>query len=98
MIKAEVFETVDVDYKGGRIECACGWTHDLGDGFNIFKITTCPNCDKTITTRIQNKVSYWDKSRRKMRHDVGDNRYFVLSNGIHVRYFVGHINTHYTRR
>jgi len=84
MQKAEITETKDLNYKAGYIECACGWRKELGDGFNGYHIANCPNCTAALTTRNQRKVIFGENKR--LTAEIGENWYFVLSNGIHVRY------------
>lgn len=93
---ASITTTVDTNYKGGFIRCEeCGWSHTLGDGFNQHYLESCPNCDDSITTRIQDKVVYNDKQHSGLRADLGNNHYFAMSNGVHVRYKLGYICSHY---
>lgn len=77
---AYVMHIVDTNYKKGKVQCSCGWEKTLGDGFNEYYITSCPNCDKTITTREQTKVELSDEVL------FGRFIYFVLSNGLHIQY------------
>jgi hypothetical protein len=93
METAKVIKTDDLDYKKGFVQCACGWRKELGDGFNGYHIATCPKCDPTITIRHQERVVWGTKTG--MNVEIGDNQYFVLSNGIHVRY-AANIRERYT--
>jgi len=86
MDTAELVKTVDLNYKGGYVECACGWRKDLGDGFNGYHIANCPACTPGLRTRIQRKVIYWDKKRHSLRADIGQNVYFNIKGSITVRY------------
>lgn len=94
MERAEVTK-YDLGYRGGFINCACGWKHDLGDGFNGYHIANCPQCTPELHTHSQRKVMYNDKIHPRLRVDIGDNRYFVLSNGLNVRYAALHIQSYY---
>jgi hypothetical protein len=92
MEKANIHKTIDTNYKGGKVICKCGWEHPLGDGFNVYHIDNCPNCTPELKTRAQRKVTYW--GGKNMTADIGENIYFVLSNGINIRYsFVGTSHT-----
>jgi len=92
MQKAEVTETVDLKYKAGYIQCACGWRKELGDGFNGYHIANCPSCTSGLATRDQRKVTFGQ--RNNLTVEIGRNIYFVLSNGIHVRYSANVISRH----
>lgn len=85
-MQAQIYKTVDTNYKKGLVKCRCGYFKELGDGFNRYFIESCPKCDKGVQTRDQRKVIYYDSGRGSLRADIGSNVYFVLSNGIHVRY------------
>lgn len=84
MSKAIVTKTVDLHWKGGYVECACGWRKELGNGFNGYHIASCPACAPSIETRDQRKVVFGE--RGKLTAEIGHNLYFALSNGIHIRY------------
>lgn len=84
MKRAEIIKHVDLKYKNGYVECACGWHKDLGDGFNGYHIDVCPACTQQLEVRHQRRVIY--NGTDDMQADVGDNVYFALSNGINVRY------------
>lgn len=85
--QAEIIKTNDLNYNQGYVMCNCGWVQKLGDGFNGYHISSCPNCDKTIDIRNQRKVIYGDgENKQNMSVDIGENWYFVLTNGINVRY------------
>jgi len=87
MKNANVSETVDLKYKSGYVKCLnCNWRKELGDGFNGYLIDSCPNCTPELETHYQRKVMYNDKVHRPLTVEIGTNIYFVLSNGIHVRY------------
>lgn len=95
MRMAELIKTVDLAYKDGYVQCACGWRKDLGDGFNGYHIAQCPTCDPTLHTWIQRVVIYWDKDRRTSRADIGDNRYFTIKGSITVQFSANNITTHW---
>ena len=95
MQTAEVTHTDDLGYKDGFVACACGWRHELGDGFNGYHIASCPSCTPTLNTLLQRKVIYNDKQHPKLRADIGSNYYFVLSNGIQIRYKTAGIVSHF---
>lgn len=84
MKTAEVLETKDMNYKNGYVECACGWRHEFRDGFNGHHIASCPFCDLKLDIREQRKVTYG--RRNNLTVEIGKHWYFVMSNGIHVRY------------
>jgi len=95
MERAKIYKSVDTNYKGGFVECKCGYHKDFGDGFNQYHIENCPECTPELKTRTQETVQYWDKDRRMMRVDKGENIYFVIDNGINVRYKAENIVTSY---
>lgn len=96
MQHAQVVSTEDLLYKGGFVHCdACNWHHELGDGFNGYHVNACPSCTPDLETRSQRKVVYNDKIHSGLRVDIGHNGYFVLSNGIHVRYETSGIQSHF---
>lgn len=80
MAISTVTHIVDTGYKNGKVECACGWTKTLGNGFNEYYIASCPNCDRQISTREQYKL--------ELSNEILYGRfiYFVLSNGLHIQY------------
>lgn len=84
MEQANINKTVDTKYKNGFVLCNCGYKKELGDGFNQHYIDNCPNCTAELTTINQRKVIYG--GNKCMTADIGTNIYFVISNGIHVRY------------
>jgi hypothetical protein len=85
MTDATVIETVDTKYKDGDVTCRkCGWSKHFGDGFNKYVIKTCPNCDTSVTLRIQNTVTTGRPGNYTISR--GTYRYFVMSNGIHVQF------------
>ncbi len=90
---SQVYKTVDTNYKDGFVQCDCGWKQSLGDGFNQYYIGSCPDCDPTISTRNQRKVTYGRPNNLTV--EIGDNIYFVLSNGIHVRFKKHIYETHH---
>ena len=65
---AKIVQSTDGDkdgYKNGWIKCqACGWSHDLGDGFLQTVIETCAKCDPTVSTHTQRKVIVSSKTGR----------------------------------
>lgn len=95
MKTAIIYKTIDKKYKDGEVVCVCGYKKTLGDGFNTYLIKNCPSCTPELETRIQRKVTYFDKVRRTLRADIGQNIYFVLSNGINIRYESNFITTHF---
>ena len=84
MDNAKVYKTDDLNYKNGFVKCKCGYNHPLGDGFNGYYIESCPDCTPTLKTRNQRKVIFG--KRNNLTVEIGKNIYFVLSNGIHIRY------------
>ena len=84
MKRTEITQTVDTGYKAGFVKCSCGYQKDLGDGFNQYHIDHCPECTPELETRSQRKVMYGSKNSYTV--DIGKPVYFVLSNGINVRY------------
>ncbi len=86
MKKAFINKIVDTNYKDGFVSCKCGYKKDLGDGFNQYHIDNCPSCTKELETRQQRKVVFYDEDEKRLKAEVGTNIYFVLSNGIHVRF------------
>lgn len=78
-----VTNTNDLNYKQGYVKCACGWSKELGDGFNGYHIDCCPNCDKTLATRTQNQVTIGPVRNTVTYYGVF--KYFVPSNGNNVR-------------
>lgn len=84
MERAAITETVDTNYKGGFVKCACGWFKEFGDGFNQYHIANCPACTPQLKTRDQRKVTTGRPGNLKV--EIGRHTYFVLDNGIHVRY------------
>lgn len=85
MNQAEVTETIDQNYKGGYVQCRCGWRKELGNGFNGYHIANCPLCTKKLQTRNQRKV-VTGNPQHGLDVSIGSHKYFVLSNGIHVQY------------
>lgn len=83
METAKVIKTIDWAYKNGFAQCQCGWRQYFENGFNEYHIERCPECSD-IEIRHQRKVTYG--SRNNYTVEIGDNYYFVLSNGIHVRF------------
>jgi len=81
---ANLLKTVDLKYRGGYVECACGWRKDLGDGFNGYHIDRCPSCSKKIHAWSQRKVVHGHKNNYTA--DIGKNVYFVINKCIHVRF------------
>jgi hypothetical protein len=84
MNAAQVYHTVDTNYKQGAAICDCGWHKKLGKGFNVYHFKSCPSCDEGITTRNQRKVITGTKENYTVT--LGEHIYFVLSNGIHIQY------------
>jgi hypothetical protein len=96
-MNAKVINTVDTNYKNGKVTCNCGWTQEFGDGFNQYEIESCPNCDSQITTRIQNTVTTGRSGNYKIQ--TGLFYYFAMDNGIHTQYKEPYIqNTSYRER
>lgn len=82
---AEVIETKDTGYKNGHVVCAgCKWYKEFGDGFNQHTIETCPNCDPTISTRVQEKLTTGSYGNFTVQE--GRFYYFAMSNGINCQY------------
>lgn len=94
--KSEVLETLDLKYKGGYVQCQCGYKKELGDGFNGYLIDGCPACEK-VKTLTREKVTYFDKRINNLVCEHGTHTYFILSNGIHVRYAAVVTNRTYPR-
>ncbi len=86
MKPAHVTAYIDKGYKGGTIDCACGWHKELGDGFNAYRIANCPQCTPELETRTQRKVVVG--SPRNLTVTLGNHVYFVLDgeHGIHVQF------------
>lgn len=82
--RSKVIRTEDVNYKQGKIICKCGWSKELGDGFNKHYIQSCPECDPNLTTRQQRKVI--TGKAKNYNVTLGRHMYFALSNGIQVQY------------
>ena len=80
---AKVTKTKDTNYKKGFIKCKCGWTDNLGDGFNQYWIKNCPKCTPSLETYEKRKVI--TGTPRNYTAEVGEHTYFVLSNGIHAQ-------------
>lgn len=96
MTKVKVIETIVEDgYPNGSLTCNnCGWVHHMGEGFKKHIIEHCPNCH-SVDYRIQKEVIYWDKTLDRGRKDSGENFYFILDNGLHIRYKTRNIHTTY---
>jgi hypothetical protein len=94
--QAVVTETIDTAYKAGSVTCACGWSKELGDGFNQHRIASCPGCDPEITTRNQERVTTGRLGNYKTT--TGRHIYFVLSNGLHIQHSRQVYNTQYSQR
>lgn len=86
MKKANIYKEINTNYENGFVECKCGNHKTLGDGFNQYFIENCPDCTPELETRNQRKVIYYDESVKSLKADIGDNIYYVLSNGINVRH------------
>lgn len=84
MKKANVTLTENLNYKGGFVECACGWRKELGNGFNGYYIANCPSCTLELDTRTQRKTC--SGRPRNLTIKLGRFTYFALSNGIHVQF------------
>jgi hypothetical protein len=85
-MNANLTKTIDTKYKRGSVTCACGWTKELGDGFNQYEIDACPSCSDQIETRHQRKVVTGNPRKRGLTASLGDHVYFVINNCIHVQY------------
>jgi len=85
MERVEIYETIDTNYKKGKVECKCGHVHELGDGFNVYKVGNCPECSE-VKMRNQKKVILWDKEQKSLKAEIGKSLYYVLSNGINIRH------------
>lgn len=85
-MNAEVQSTENLNYKDGYVQCQCGWRKDLGDGFNGYRISSCPKCDLSVSTRSQRKVITGNPRGHGLTVELGHFTYFALSNGIHVQY------------
>lgn len=85
MKNATVTKTIDTSYKNGFVHCeSCGWHKHFGDGFNQYYLESCPNCDTSISTRIQKTVTTGRKGNYEVKHGIF--YYFAMSNGIHSQY------------
>jgi hypothetical protein len=81
---ANVNKTDDLNYKGGFVECVCGWKEELGNGFNGYHIDNCPVCTPELETRNQHKVTVGKPNNYTVT--LGNHIYFILSNGINVQF------------
>lgn len=86
--RAHVSEYIDLKYKGGYVQCRCGWRKELGDGFNGYHVDQCPSCTPLLKTQRQRKVVTGNPRGRKLTASIGDHVYFVLDgdHGIHVQF------------
>jgi hypothetical protein len=82
--QAVLSETKNLNYKGGYVQCACGWRKELGDGFNGYYILACLACNPAISTRSQGRVTVGRPGNYTIRH--GHFVYFVIADCIHVQY------------
>jgi len=94
MTKINVTEVIDTGYENGYVECNCGWKKALGDGYNIYRINTCPNCSKEAVVLTKRKMITTSGTGYDVK--IGQHKFFELSNGL-VIVFDSLINAEYKR-
>ena len=94
MKRARINNYLDLKYKGGYVLCKCGWSKELGDGFNGYEIDNCPECTPELETRSQRKVTVGKPNNLTVT--LGNHVYFVLDgkHGIHVQFSKQVYSTH----
>ncbi len=88
--------TEDLNWKNGYVQCECGWRKELGDGFNGYRISSCPKCDPRVETRTQHTVTTGKPGNYTIKH--GSFIYFVIHDCIHVQYSGVVYQTQYRQR